>query len=161
MPPDPHLPAVSAPCPTRAPESPGFTLIEVLVAFMIAAIAFVVLFRTAHIGLASAHIAGKYEEALSRARSHLEALGTDIQPIDGMLTGEDGDGYHWQLTAVPLDTTRPPPEDNGDREGVRPSPPIPLTLYAVTVTISWSENGPAREVSLHTRRLGRNFSVGP
>jgi general secretion pathway protein I len=132
----------------------GFTLLEVLVAFTIAAMAAIVLFKTAGIGLVSTKVAGRYEEATSRARSHLEALGQDARPIEGELRGDDGDGYRWRLAMVPVGTTKPPRSDAGDDETARPAPPGPLTLYAVTVGISWSENGRTREVVLHTQRLG-------
>ncbi|HLY56044.1 MAG TPA: prepilin-type N-terminal cleavage/methylation domain-containing protein [Stellaceae bacterium] len=136
------------------PRERGFTLLEVLVAFTIAALAFVVLFKTAGAGLVAARTAGRYEEAVSRARSHLDAIGTNIHATEGPLTGDDGGGYHWRLAVAPGATTRPSPDDSGD-EGARPTPPVPISLYDVAVTITWTEGGRSREVTLHTQRLAQ------
>jgi len=51
----------------------GFTLLEVLIAFAIAALALALLFRAASDGMLSVRTAGRYEEAVVRARSHLAA----------------------------------------------------------------------------------------
>ena len=53
----------------------GFTLLEVLVAFVIAALALGELFSVAASDLHSVAVAGRVEEAVSRARSHLAATG--------------------------------------------------------------------------------------
>ena len=53
----------------------GFTLLEVLIAFVIAALALGVLFQGTAGSLGSVRVSGQYQEALSRARSHLEAAG--------------------------------------------------------------------------------------
>jgi general secretion pathway protein I len=53
----------------------GFTLLEVMVAFVISALALAVLFNGTTTGLRATEQAGKYVEAISLVQSHLAALG--------------------------------------------------------------------------------------
>ena len=119
----------------------GFTLLEVLVAFLIAALALGVLFRAAVEGQTESGIAARYQEALSRARSHLaaEAAGP---PRAGDQSGDDGGGFRWRLRTVQLQEGAPTP--NG------PAP----ALFAVGVAVSWAAGGRERSVQLDTRRVG-------
>jgi general secretion pathway protein I len=115
----------------------GFLLLEVLVAFIIAALALAVLLRGALDGLTATHIASHYEEAVVRARSRLAGIG--LAPLAGDRQGDDGGGYHWHERIVPVATAQTLP---------------PTSLYAVSVAVSWEENGERRVVDLETERLG-------
>jgi general secretion pathway protein I len=124
-------------------HSPGFTLLEVLVAFAIAALALAVLYRGALDGLRTASIAGSYEEAMARARSRLAMVGHGLPLTPGELAGDDGGGYHWRIRIAPLAATAAPP-------GAK----VPgLGLYAVSVAVSWAAEGRHREVRLDSARL--------
>lgn len=126
----------------------GFTLLEVLVAFVIAALALGLLFEAAGDGVTAVRTAGRTEEAVSRAKSHLAALGRDVMLADGTFQGDDGDGYRWRIRVTPVATSSPSnmPAPGGVRQW-------PLTLYAIEVTLSWTEDGRDREVVLRTERL--------
>ena len=134
----------------------GFTLLEVLIAFAIAALALALLFRAASTGLLSVRTAGRYEEAVARARSHLAAIGRDAAPIAGTSDGDDGGGYRWHLQITPLAAGQAAVASALPNAG-----PPPPTLYAVTVAISWHESGKDREVTLHTERMGLGENNGP
>jgi len=125
----------------------GFTLLEVLIAFTIAALALGLLFRAASGGLLSVETAGKYEEAVSRARSHKAAVGGDtaLAPVDS--TGDDGGGYRWHLLIT--SEARGQTASNGPVAG--PPPPV---LYAVVVSISWRDAGKDRDFVLRSERMG-------
>ncbi len=113
----------------------GFTLLEALIAFAIAALALAALLQGALTGLRAAQAATRTEEALARARSRLAALeATPIAPADR--SGDDGGGFAWRLRVVPAATS------GG------------LTLYNVTVAVGWRDGGTPREVRLETQRLG-------
>ena len=116
----------------------GLALLEVLVAFAIAAAALGVLFSGALDGLRGAGAAARTEEALSHARSHLAALGHGQDIVAGETSGDDGGGFHYRLRVVPAASTAP----GGD-----------LTLYAVRVTMSWAEDGRERTLNLESQRL--------
>jgi len=124
----------------------GFTLLEVLVAFVIAALALGALTQGAAGGMQSARISGHYQEALSRARSRLATLNTP--PAPGEQRGDDGGGFAWRVNVVPIATAgRSRAGDDTARAGR-------ATLLAVTVRISWFMDGGKREVLLATERVG-------
>ena len=129
-------------------EERGFTLLEVLVALAIAGLALGVLFQGAVAGLAATQSAGRYEEALERARSHLAALSRTLAPVDD--EGDDGGGYRWRHRVAPIAT------DASALGRLRPSQAAgpPITLYAVSVAITWTGDGGQRGVTLDTERLG-------
>ncbi|HYZ31471.1 MAG TPA: prepilin-type N-terminal cleavage/methylation domain-containing protein [Crenalkalicoccus sp.] len=130
----------------RVSPDAGFTLIEALVAFAIAAMGLVALFQGSLVGLRASQVAGRYEEALTRARSRLAALET--APLTaGDRRGDDGGGYRWRVRIVPTATSEPLRQPMAG-----PSPRV--TLYAVSVAVGWQEGGQVREVRLETQRLG-------
>jgi general secretion pathway protein I len=119
----------------------GFTLLEVLVAFVIAALALGVLFRGTIDGLHSAQTAGRYQEAVTRAESRLAALAAgSLTPSDRQ--GDDGNGFHWRERIAPVETA------------------ATAGLYAVSVAVSWVDGG-SRTVELDSERIGPAPRSGP
>jgi general secretion pathway protein I len=110
----------------------GFTLLEVMAAFVIAALASIVLYQAGFNGAAEAATAARTQEAVVRTQSRLASIGvlTALQPEQ--LSGDDGGGFRWRLSIAPA-------QANG-----------PLTLYNVQVTESFGN----RQVTLTTKRLG-------
>lgn len=124
----------------------GFTLLEVVVALAIAALALVGLFRAGSDGLFAADTASRTEEALQRAQSHLAAVGRDVALSPGDFEGDDGRGYRWRLHVHPAAVRQAQTPDAGAAAA--------LTLFDVEVAISWPSRGRDRTVALKTRRLG-------
>ena len=124
----------------------GFTLLEVLVAFVIAALALGVLFQGAIEGLAAVHLADRTGEALDRARSHMAAVGHGIPLRTQTQTGEDGSGFGWSLSIRPLESASVP-QAGGDAQH-----PTRETLFEVRVTESWDGPEGRRGTTLVTRR---------
>ncbi|WP_158746992.1 prepilin-type N-terminal cleavage/methylation domain-containing protein [Acidisphaera sp. L21] len=122
----------------------GFTLLEVLVAFIIAAIALTALFSGALGGLRAANVSSRYAEAVSRAQSHLTAASVGDALTPGDRQGDEGHGFHWRVRISPVET-RPPDSAN-------PTLPI-LALYAISSAVSWTEENRTRTVQLVTERL--------
>jgi general secretion pathway protein I len=157
---------------------PGFTLLEVLVAFAIAALALTVLLRATGTGLAETRVAARYDEAIVRARSHMAAVGRNAALTAGDTTGDDGGGFRWRLSVRPLASAAPAPTGAPDdpavagapAQGASPAgaaqpagaqggggaaaPPPTLALFAVEVGIAWTEDRRRREVVLRSERLG-------
>ncbi len=125
----------------------GFTLLEVMVAFVIASLALAVLLPGAFDGLRSARIAGRYEEAVARARSHLASLDSRVMRLTpGVQQGDDGNGFRWQSRVAPIATTIATTSDPNALPGAIATK---ATLYAVSVTVSWAGHG----VRLDTERV--------
>ncbi len=118
--------------PPDAPHSEaGFTLLEVMAAFVIAALATIVLYQAGFSGAAETLTAARYQEALVRVQSRLATIGV-LTPLQAeQLSGDDGGGFHWRLRIAPV-------QSNGT-----------LTLYAVQITESFG----TRQVTLTTEKL--------
>src|SRR5579875_2870248 len=113
---------------SRAGRAAGFTLLEVMVAFLIAALAAVVLYRSGFSGAAETAAGALYEEATLRAQSRLASIGTLTALQPEHLSGADGGGFRWEVVIT--------------ERGRAPR----LGLYAVRVT----ERFGRRSVSLVT-----------
>jgi general secretion pathway protein I len=130
----------------------GFTLLEVVVALVIAGLALVGMFEAGSSGLFAADTAARAEEAVERAQSHLTAVGRDAALTVGHFTGDDGGGYRWRLSVHPVATRQVPGPDGVSTTNT--------TLYAVKVSISWRNGGHERAVVLSTLRLGTTNTGG-
>jgi general secretion pathway protein I len=133
----------------------GFTLLEVLVAAVIAALMFGVLLQTELNEVRTVRNAGAYETAMALARSHLAMLGRNLADAAADSHGSDGP-FDWRIRVKPEAVA-----DYGSgivnwflhRNEPRP------TLYAVSIIVSWRSDGSPREVRLDTQRLG--FAPSP
>ena len=110
---------------------------------MIAALALGGLVSAAVQGLRATAAAGRVEEALARARSHLAGL-APLRP--GTQSGDDGGVYHWRSRVVLLGAIPP--------GGTAGTGAAPLGLYAVSVTLSWPGGRQDHAVTLGTERVG-------
>jgi general secretion pathway protein I len=117
---------------TESQRDAGFTLLEVMVAFVIASLASIVLYQAGFNGAADTATAARYQEAVVRAQSRLTSIGALTALRPAQLSGDDGGGFHWRLTIAPE-------KSNGT-----------LTLYSVQVIESFGN----RQVTLATERLG-------
>jgi general secretion pathway protein I len=136
----------------RASAEHGFALLEVLVAFIIAAVALSLLSNAALSGLRTSHISSRYEQAISRARSHL-AMAVHADPlVDGDWHGDDGGGFGWDLQVAPVESTTIRPVNTLTQRG---SSIFPLTLHAVNVQVTWREGAGTRKVRLETQQIGQ------
>lgn len=141
----------AAAAPRRGDGARGFLLLEVLIAFVIAALALGVLSQSGLNSLRSLQAAGRYEEALARARSRL-ALAVHGAPLAALdQQGDDGGGFRWRVLIAPVASTPPRPlADRGPRRQLR----VQTVLYAVSVWVWWSDGeGPRREVRLDTQHV--------
>lgn len=153
----------------RVGRQGGFTLLEILVAFIIAAIAIAALLQGASGGLQSVQAAGHYQEAVSRAQSRMALLQTSLSP--GEQQGDDGGGFTWRVRVQPSASSpipRPPGPQGAQAGGAQAGGTQAgagrserLVLYAVAVSIAWQLDGGNREVTLYSQRLGTAAPDGP
>ena len=124
----------------------GFTLLEVVVAFLIAALAVGALARTSTIAIESTRVASRTDEAVARAESHLASI--SAAPLtESDRQGDDGGGFHWQARIGRAGTALP-------AASAADLPPGSVTLYRLAVIVSWREDGRRRSVRLDSAKLG-------
>jgi hypothetical protein len=127
------------------------TLLEVVIALIIAGMAAVGLFEAAGTGLRATKTASMYDQAIVRAKSRLAAATHGTKLAAGDWRGDDGGGFHWSLHVAPLATAAVRPIGLG---APRARQSIPVVLYSVSVLVGWTEGGMARDVRLDTEQVG-------
>ncbi|MFW7269010.1 type IV pilus modification PilV family protein [Gluconacetobacter sp. Hr-1-5] len=135
--------------PHQSGQQAGFTLIEVLVAFVIVTLALAVAYRGMLDGVAATQLSNRMQDALSRAQSHMAAIGHGMQVAPLEQDGDDGSAFHWHVRIAPAQTA------TGTSSG--------LMLYQVQITESWpdpSTGSGRRAVALSTLRLATR-AAGP
>jgi general secretion pathway protein I len=120
----------------------GFSLIEVLVAFMILAISLTVIFRIFSGGLHNIALSEDYARALLVAQSQLAAAGVETPLEAGVISGRWSERFRWQRAVEPY---RPWSEDK----------PLvaPVRAFRVSVSVDWEQLGRTRRITLNSIRL--------
>jgi general secretion pathway protein I len=128
----------------------GFSLLEVLVAFVILALVGTALFRLFSGALANAAASGDYSRAVLVAESALAEAG-GVQPLRAETqSGRTDDGAIEWTTRVVAYT---PPQGNPDTD--QGSSLLPTQLWRVAADVRFTgPNGKLRTVTLETVRLG-------
>lgn len=129
-------------------RSRGFTLIEVIVAFVLLSLVLATGFEIFSTGLRRAGDLDGYSRAIVVAQSKLASVGLD-QPLQaGAIEGDSEDGrVHWVLDMQPV-------EDEVAPGQVQPGPGTYM-LYRVQATVSWpGPDARQRSYSLSTLALG-------
>lgn len=110
----------------------GFTLLELLVAFVVFALAAGILMQSVASALRRAQQSRAYTQAALYAQSKLDAIGVGEELEEGQDSGEFDDRYRWQ---VEITKQEPIASANGTVEQ------IPIDLYRIDLLVSWSEPG--------------------
>jgi general secretion pathway protein I len=126
----------------RRARDGGFTLIEILIAFAILAVALAGLLRVFSGGLQATARTERYGAAVLSARSLLERVGSEIPLQPGERAGRAEDGTEWSVRMQPVDTVDP---DN------------PFLPYEVAVTVVVAHEQP---ITLTTLRLAPREPTG-
>ena len=129
----------------------GFTLLEVIIALIIAGMAAAALFEAVGSGLHETQTASMYDQAIVRAKSRLAAATHGTKLASGDWRGDDGGGFHWRLRVAPLATASLRPVG---LVGPRAASSFPVVLYGVSVWIGWNDGGTERDVRLDTEQVG-------
>ena len=130
----------------RLSRDRGFTLIEVLIAFVIAALALGALVRRPRgQSVPRTPPAAPTRRWLGRSHTSPCCPGTVLADLDR--EGDEGDGFHWRIHVAADGVVAP------GRQFIS-IPPGTVTLYRVAVVVSWSERGRSRAVELDSVRLG-------
>jgi len=125
----------------------GFTLLEILVAFVVMALVVGTLLRLYGTAMRNVAVAEEYSFAIQVAESRLQTLGVAEPVEEGSLSGEEGStGYRWQVTMEAV-------ELNEEEQ----ASPLSVQAYQVTVTVSWDSAGKQRQFTLSSLRFGESL----
>ncbi|OAI09861.1 general secretion pathway protein GspH [Methylomonas koyamae] len=127
----------------------GFSLLEILVAFSIMAIALSVLLRVFGAGVNNAVISEEYTIAVQIAESLMARTGVETPLAVGDSEGSEGDKYDWLVRVLPAANQ---PAKRSLREP-DPNSQQPAQLYSVQVSVSWGDGDQRRSVDLTTLKL--------
>lgn len=122
----------------------GFTLIEILVAFMVLTLTLTVVFRIFSEGLRNVQLSSDYSQAVMVAESQLTATGVTTPLEIGEASGAWDERFHWQRV---IETYQPWEEQ---KELTRK-----VDSYRVTVNVAWDRYEKQRRLSLSSIRLGK------
>lgn len=120
----------------------GFTLIEIVVALLVLALASAAIFEGFSTGFRSSRTANDFAEAVLIAQAKLAPVGVAEPLAAGVTTGEEGDKFAWTVHVDPVDA---PVEEGARASSLQP--------FLVAVDVTWSDGGAERTVSLSTLRL--------
>lgn len=118
----------------------GFSLLEILVAFAIMAVALTIVLRIFGSGVNAALVSEEYTLAVQIAESLMARMGVETPLQPGEYSGIEGDKYDWWVGVTPV--AGPPPAKTGRFQSQQPQPVQPsLSLLAVKVRVSWGDDG--------------------
>lgn len=122
----------------------GFTLLEIMVAFVIMGLVVGTLLQLFGSAMQSVALADEYSFAVQVAESRMEAIGSEIEVESTTVNGqEQGTPYHWAVTMKPIQL-----DDKQDEFSLSVEP------YQVTVVVSWNSEGKQRQFTLSSLRFG-------
>lgn len=133
-------------------KSRGFSILEILVAFTLLALAMGILMQLFSRGVNGAGLADRYAKATMMAESKLATVGVEAVLQDGETTGKFDDDFQWRLSVQPY--VDPTPKDPAvsaiDIESL-----MQARLFDVSVTVSFlSDDKRERQVRLNTLLIG-------
>lgn len=134
---------------TGSGDARGFTLIEVLVAFMILLLCLSVLFRIFSGGMRNVALSGDYARAVLVAQARLAATGVSEPLVEGETWGEAGERYRWRRIVE-----RHIPWEDGEHRSEA------VLGYRVTVEVEWEGGRQPRRIRLSSMKLGSRPAGG-
>ncbi len=120
----------------------GFTLIEVMAAFMVFALLFGVVLQILSTSVGNTRMSGDYTQAALWAQSKLDVLGLEEMIEPGVSQGRFNDEFTWTMEVSETQVV--------DERGLDLQEELPIALYHVVLTVEWAEG--RREATFETLR---------
>nr|WP_275401478.1 type II secretion system protein [Wenzhouxiangella limi] len=120
----------------------GFTLIEVMAAFVVFSLLFGVTLQILSTSMSNTRRAGDYTQAALWAQSVLDVAGLENMLEPGTTSGRFDERFSWTLEVSE--------EQVFDDRGLDPNE-LPVALYHLRLVVEWGEN-PTREAVFETLR---------
>lgn len=123
-------------------KSGGFTLIELVAAFVVFALGFGVLLQILGGALHTTAQSAEYTRAALWAQTLLDTQGIGQPLQEGSSSGRFDDHYSWELNVQkydppPVTTTTAPTLTTSNAGGLITSPVTPLDLFRMELVVSW------------------------
>lgn len=134
-------------------QSGGFSILEILVAFTLLALAMGILMQVFSRGVNNAGLADQYAKATMMAESKLATVGVDTLLQESETSGKfDDENFQWRLIVKPY--IDPAPKDPA-LDGIDIESLMQARLYDVSMTVSFqSDDKRDRQVTLNTLLIG-------
>lgn len=130
----------------------GFTLLEVLLAFVIFALSFALVLEILGGSMRSTARARHDTEAALLAQSLMDMVGTEIPLAEGAMVGDSPGGYEWNMT---ISLYQPGP---GEERLLELSELSGTLLYWVDLEVRWGNEPRIRNVQFSTvKSILENF----
>lgn len=121
----------------------GFTLLEILAAFVIFSLSFAAVLQILSSSMRNTVRSAEFTQAALWAQTKLDAVGVDPLLEEGTSRGEFDDKYRWELDITPYEA---------EREGGIISDESALVLYQVDLTLTWGDDQRTRDAHFRTLR---------
>ena len=156
--------AMELQCPTRSPNpfpsfQRGFSLIELIAAFVIFALGFGILLQVLGGSIRNTQWSADYTQAALWAQSKLDVVGVGEPVKEGSTSGEFDRDYHWDLQI-----SKYQPNDGGAQTAL--TTPAVVDLYKIDLQVSWGGGQRAHSARFVTLRAsnpninGTNLNSG-
>ena len=126
-----------------ARQQGGFTLLEILAAFVIFSLSFAAVLQILSSSLRNTVRSAEFTQAALWAQTKLDAVGVDPILEEGTSRGEFDDKYSWELDITPYEV---------ERDGGIVSDASALVLYQVDLTLTWGDDQRTRDAHFRTLR---------
>lgn len=131
----------------------GFSLLEILVAFAIMAVALTIVLRIFGSGVNAAVVSEEYTIAVQIAESLMARTGMDMPLQVGETAGTEADKYDWVVSITPVEHQQP---QVSRFESQQQQTQARLQLMAVKVQVNWGDQDDSqRSLELNSLKLFR------